>query len=236
MKSYTIPASDGNVDIDFRHAGADNPLVNAIEVINKSVPAPTADANDTVSRRTFTGTSAQAPQSVSTSGTAWSQARGAVMIDGKLYTGWADGTFRVRTFNGTTFGAANNVDLNGLTEFANELPNITGMFFERSTGRLYYTLAGRAQLYYRYFTPQSGIVGAVRYNGPGNTAGVDWRNTSGLVLVNGTLYVGSSVDGNLRKVAWSNGQPVGSLSSPVSGPATGDGNDYRTRALFLFAG
>ena len=77
-------------------------------------------------------------QTVANGGQTWSSARGAVMIDGTLYTGWADGTFKARTYNGTTFGAATNVNLNGLTDFANELPNITGMVYDKATGRLYY--------------------------------------------------------------------------------------------------
>ena len=30
--------------------------------------------------------------------------RGAFSIDNLVYTGWSDGTFRVRTFDGTSFG------------------------------------------------------------------------------------------------------------------------------------
>ncbi len=125
MKEFTI-TSDGNVDIDFAHAGADNPLINGIEIIDNDVAAPGVGANDTVIDRDFNGTHVASSQSAANGGQTWSNARGAFMIDGTLYTGWADGTFKARTYNGTTFGAATNVNLNGLTDFANELSNING--------------------------------------------------------------------------------------------------------------
>jgi hypothetical protein len=235
MRSYKV-VSDGNVDIDLTNV-VENPLLNGIEIINEGVPAPTAGGNDTVVRRSFSGTSAGSSSTVA-SNQAWSSSRGAVMIDNKLFTGWSDGTFKVRTFNGSTFGDASNVNLYGLTAFSNDVSNMTGMFFDRATGRLYYTLSGQSQLYYRYFTPESQIVGAQRFNVTGNTGGVDWSVTSGMFVAGGQLYIASSSDGNLRKIDWNSGAGTvsGSLSAPVSGPTTGDGNDYRARGTFLYAG
>jgi hypothetical protein len=232
MKQYTI-TSDGSVDIDFGH-GTENPLVNGIEIIDNDVAAPSPSADDTVIARDFSGSSVATSQTVANGGQDWSSARGAVMIDNTLFTGWSDGTLKARTFNGTAFGAAANVNLNGLTEFANEIPNITGMFFDKVTGRLYYTLSGQSQLYYRYFQPQSQIVGAVRFSGPANGNGIDWRNTSGLLLDGDTLYIGSSVTGSLSKVAWDGGVLSGTASN-VSGPST-DGYDWRARGAFVYAG
>jgi hypothetical protein len=152
------------------------------------------------------------------------------MIDNTLYTGWSDGTLKARTYNGTTFGPAANVNLYGLTDFAKEIPNITGMFYDKSAGRLYYSLSGQPQLYYRYFTPQSQIVGAVRFNGPANGNGIDFGITSGMFLTGGNLYVGSSVTGHLDEVQWSNGTISGSAAD-VSG-----GKDWRAKGMFLYAG
>jgi hypothetical protein len=232
MKSFNI-TSDGNVDIDFSHV-VENPLVNGIEIIDNDVPAPPPNANNTVIDRDFTGTTVTGSVAGPTGNQTWSNARGAVMIDNTVYTGWSDGTLKARTFNGTTWGAATNVNLFGLTSFANELPNITGMFYDRVTARLYYTLAGQAQLYYRYFEPESRVVGAVRFDGPGNGNGVDWRDTSGMFLAGGQLYIGSSVTGNLARVGWSNGALTG-VAANVSGP-TLDGFDWRARGTFLYAG
>ncbi len=156
------------------------------------------------------------------------------MIDNTLYTGWSDGTLQARTFNGTTFGPATNVNLYGLTNFANEIPNITGMFYDRFAGRLYYTLSGQSQLYYRYFTPQSQVVGAVRFNGPASGNGVDFATASGMFLAGGNLYVGSSTSGDLEKVPWSDGAITGAATH-VSGPSI-DGKDWRARATFLYTG
>ena len=136
--------------------------------------------------RDFTGTAVTGSQTVGNGGQDWSSARGAVMIDGTLYTGWSDGTFKARTYNGTTFGAASNVNLNGLTAFAGELPNVTGLAYDRATGRLYFTLAGQAQLFYRYFEPESRLVGAVRFSALGNGFGLDWRTPPGCCSPAGT--------------------------------------------------
>jgi hypothetical protein len=153
------------------------------------------------------------------------------MIDGTVYTGWSDKTLQSRTFDGTTFGPSTNVNLYGLTNFAAEIPNITGMFYDRAAGRLYYTLSGDSQLYYRYFTPQSAVVGAVRFNGPANGNGVDFSTASGMFLTGGDLYVGSSTTGNLAKLQWSDGNLSGTAAQ-VSGP-TIDGKDWRARGMFL---
>jgi hypothetical protein len=140
-----------------------------------------------------------------------------------------------RSVAGCTSGAAEVVNLNGLTAFASELPNITGMFFDRATGRLYFTMAGQSTLFYRYFTPESRIVGAQRFNGPTNTAGVDWRDVTGMFPANGRLYFGSSSTGELRSVEWSNNAPVAGTLSTHSGLGI-DGHDWRSRGTFLYSG
>jgi hypothetical protein len=231
MKSFDV-TSDGHVNIDFSHV-VENPLLNGIEIIDNDVPVPAAGASDTVVDRSFDGTTAS-DQTVPNGGQTWSNARGAVMIDNTVYTGWSDGTLQARTFNGTAFGPATNVDLHGLTNFANEIPNITGMFYDRLAGRLYYTLSGQSQLFYRYFTPQSQVVGAVRFNGPASGSGLDFGNASGMFLAGGNLYVGSSTSGNLAEAPWSSGSLTGPAAD-VSGPSI-DGKDWRAKATFLYTG
>lgn len=231
MKQFTI-TSDGNVDIDFAHV-TENPLVNGIEIIDNDVPAPGVGANDTVIDRSFDGTSVASSSVVGNGGQVWSQSRGATMIDGVLYTGWSDGTLKARTYNGTTFGAATTVSLNGLTEFAGELPNLTGMFYDKATARLYYTLSGQSKLFYRYFLPESRIVGAVRFEAGVNGNGIDWAKASGLFLDGANLFVGDSATGELRSVGWSGGALQGT-ATVVSGPGV-DGNDWRARGTFILA-
>ena len=132
------------------------------------------------------------------------------------------------------FRSATNVNLNGLTDFANEIPNITGMAYDKVHARLYYTLSGQSSLYYRYFEPEDRLVGAVRFTASGNTSGIDWSKADGLLLDGSTLYVGSSVTGNLAKVDWNDGALSGTATD-VSGPSI-DGFDWRARAAFIYAG
>jgi hypothetical protein len=190
--------------------------------------------DDVVTRRAFTGASVTTSATVGNGGQDWSSSRGAVMIDGTLYTGWSDGTLKARTYDGTTFGAATNVNLNGLTDFATELPMISGLTYDRVQGRLYYTLSGQSSLYYRYFEPESRLVGAVRFTATGNANGIDWSRANGLFLNGSTLYVGSSATGNLAAVGWAGGTLTGTAAT-VSGPAV-DGFDWRTRGSFIYAG
>lgn len=193
--------------------------------------------DDTVTRRLMTTSAVVASSVVADGGQDWSSSRGAFMVDGTLFTGWSDGTLRQRSYDGTTFGPSTTLNLNGASasahRFVAELPNVTGMFFDRTTARLYYTKSGQSQLFYRYFLPESGIVGAVGFTGPGNTAGIDWSKAGGMFLANGSLYVADRTTGELRSVGWNGSTPTGS-ATVISGPAA-DGQDWRARSLFLYA-
>ena len=197
------------------------------------LPGPVYRLGATTTVRNYDGTTAGSASAVPGAGSTFAAARGAVMADGVLYTGWSDGTLLRRTFNGSSFGPATAVDLRGLTEFATDLRNATGMFF--SNGRLYYTVANQASLYYRYFTPESGIVGASRFTASGNLTGVDWARVSGMFLSGARLYWGTSTDGNLHRVNLVNGTPVAGTAAVVSGPGV-DGQDWRSQGTFLYAG
>lgn len=227
MRAFDV-TSDGTVDVDFSHV-AENPLVSAIELVRTDV-TPVDTTTDDVYRTALTTSGATSTTQVGSGGIDWSSARGAFMVDGRLYTGWADGTFTWRSFNGTTFGTPRTVDLHDLTQFSGELAGVRGMWFDRATGRIYYTLRGQNQLFYRYFTPESSVVGAVRFTVPA-AAGIDWGRVTGGFLANGRLQYASS-DGVLRSVAWQDGA-VGT-SSVMSGPAV-DGRQWGSGALFLRA-
>lgn len=230
MKSFNI-TSDGNVDIDLSHV-VENPLINGIEIIRTDVPPPADNSTDDVFRRPLTETAATGSTQVANGGVDWSSARGAFMADGRLYTGWADGTFTWRPFNGTTFGSPRTIDLHGLTAFSSELGGIRAMWYDKANGRMYFTIRGQNQLYYRYFTPDSLTVGAVRLTAPTDGSGIDWGTVTGGFLANGKLYY-SATDGALRSAPWQGGAVSGPAST-VSGPGV-DSLEWGSGSLFLYA-
>ncbi|MGC4805550.1 malectin domain-containing carbohydrate-binding protein [Micromonospora sp. DT233] len=244
MRSFTV-VSDGTVDIDFGHV-TENPLVDAIEIV-KTGPPP-AGTGDEVQARSYDGAgTVGAPTPVtSPDGTAWSTAKGALWVGGTLFYGM-NGALHRRTFDGTTFGVPSPVDpyhhpywdtvetdsgpegqtYAGVTSnFYAEIGNVTGMAY--TAGRLYYTLAGASGLYWRWFTPDSGAVGADKFTVAGVTGFAD---TGALLLAGGTLYRVSRSTGALASTAWAGGVPAGAFTT-VSGPAV-DGVDWRARAVFV---
>ncbi|HEU4426114.1 MAG TPA: malectin domain-containing carbohydrate-binding protein [Pilimelia sp.] len=245
MRAFTV-VSDGNIDIDFGHV-VQNPLVDAIELIVPG-PPPSPGSEDAVQRRSYDGGAVVgAPTPVANpDGTAWSAARGAFWVGGTLFYGM-NGALHRRSFDGTTFGPPSLVDpyhdplwdtvetdsgpigqtYAGVTVgFYPEIRNVTGMTY--TAGRLYYTLLGQSGLFWRWFTPDSGVVGASRFTVAGATGFAD---AAGLFVSGNTLYVVSRNTGNLSTVAWVNGRPSGSPTI-VSGPAL-DGVDWRANAVFI---
>ena len=109
---------------------------------------------------------------------------------------------------------------------------MTGLFYEK--GRMYFTLAGSSDLFMRYFTVESGIVGAQRFTVTGPISGVNWADVRGTYLSGGHLYW-VDTDGDLHRVNWTNGSPLPGTDIVVSGPGL-DGNDWRARALFTYPG
>ncbi len=140
MKSFPV-VSDGTVDVSFAHT-VENPLLNGIEIVRTDGPTPPSP--DLVQDVGFSGTQVLDYQTLPDTGISWHLARGATMINGKVYYGYTDGQLYSRAFDGTTFGPATPVDgmdqLVPLASFHNDVPNITAMFFD--SGRLYYTLSG----------------------------------------------------------------------------------------------
>lgn len=244
MRSFDI-TSDGSVNIDFSHE-VENPLIDAIEIV-RTDQAPPAPGGDTLSSVDLSASGAASSADLqSDGGVAWSHVRGSFLAGGKLYYGLDDGSFYSRTTNGTTFGQQTKIDpyndpnwagistgsgntYDGkLNNFYSQITSVTGMAY--GSGRLYYTLAGQSELYWRWFNTDSGIVGADQFTA---TGGRNWNGTMGMFVAADKLYFVTKSDGNLNSIALSAGVPTGS-SSVVDGPASG-GNDWRARALFLGA-
>ena len=229
MKSWDI-TSDGAVDILFSHV-VENPLVNGIEIIDRDATPPSA--GDGVVSRKYNGSTVGAATAVPGGGVDWSQVRGSFMAGSTLYTAWADGHLYKRSFDGSSFGAPTDINLNGLTNFASEMRNMTGLFYDN--GRIYYTMTGSSRLHMRYFTVESDTVGAgLRDLQPFTVADslpdVAWGNVRGLVLIGDRLYWAERSTGNLHRVSWENGKPVAGTDTVVSGPGI-DGVRWAQRSL-----
>jgi hypothetical protein len=183
--------------------------------------------DNAMTRRPFDGTTPGAPVAVTT-GVDWSTVRGAFLVSGRLYTGHADGTMTVRDFDGTTAGFTTPLALNGLTSTQFPISRITGMFFWN--GRLYYTLSGDPRLFYRWFTPESGVLGADTFVASGAGDGRNWAGVNGMTMASGRLIYASTT-GTLSAVDFTAGVPTGTPTT-LSGPAL-DGQSWQSRALFV---
>ena len=179
MKSLNI-VSDGTVNIDFSHVD-ENPLINGIEIIDTDVAPPPSDDIDFLARRTFDGSALGSTSNLNTPTTDWSTTRGIFALQGTLYSGSTDGKFYARTFDGSGVGPAQQIDLHGLTDFP--VQSLTGMFYSKA--EIYYTVKGDPNMYHRYFTTESQIVGSFRFT---VASPVDWSSVRGMTLANGKLY------------------------------------------------
>jgi hypothetical protein len=188
--------------------------------------APVGSAS--LTRRSFDGSALGTPSTVSTPGVDWSTVRGIFALNGTLYTGSSGGTFSARTFDGSSVGPAQQINLNGLTDFP--VQSLTGMFF--SGGEIYYTVSGDSRMFHRYFTPESGIVGSFRFTVPTLTPAVNWSTVRGMTLANGKIYF-ARTDGNLYSINFANGSPVGGTEQLVSLGLPG--NSWASNGMFVFS-
>ena len=146
----------------------------------------------------------------------WSQVRGAFLVNGTLYYGRTDGALYAATFDKTTgaLGTPRAVNLYNDPDNGQPIPfaiaNLTGMFYSPANHRLYFTVAGDSHLYYRYFTPQSEVVGALTFQA--NAGSVNFSQVAGMTLAGGRILYGSSADGALRSVAFDGTQVTGAAS------------------------
>ena len=161
----------------------------------------------------------------------WSTVRGAFVVNGTLYYGLASGGLYARTFDRTTgaVGPQTTVNLYDDPDTGTRIPfaitSATGMFYDTATHRIYYTLSGKSSLYYRYFTPESQVVGAQEFTAP--ASGVSFANVAGMTLAGGRILYGSSLDGALRSVPFTGGRVTGSPTTLST-----DGT-WRYRAIFV---
>ncbi len=233
MREFTV-TSDGNVDIDLAHV-VENPMISGLEIVRTDIPGAAPGA---ITKRPMTTSSVGAAQTVPSGAIDWSSVRGSFMLNGWLYLANSDGSFVRRSFNGTSYGAAQSVDASeqvvAFTDWRSDVAAMTGVFYD--SGRLYVTRTGSNQLFDRYFTAESGVVGAKRLVASGNVAGIDFAQVRGMFGTGSRLYW-ATPDGNLRSINWAqgaqSGAPVAGTAAVVSGPGT-DGVSWSGRAYFLF--
>lgn len=209
MRSFSITTDADGIDIDFAH-GVENPLINGIEIIDPSLVGGGTGASDQVD---WTQLSADGSAGVSVTkagNDTFHSARGAFVVNSSvsptstLYTPWADGTLRARTYNSSTqtLGTPRTVDLYNGT-FGNDAPNVTGIIYDPMTSRIYYTLASSNRLFWRWFLPESEVVGAVRFDvDPGALPTSEVR---GMFLSGGSLYYAVRGSGDLFRVGFDAG-------------------------------
>jgi hypothetical protein len=97
-------------------------------------------------------------------------------------------------------------------------------------GRLYYTLSADPRLYYRWFTPHSGTIGADTFVASGAGDGRNWSTVTGMTMASGRLTYATTT-GTLSTVDFSGGLPAGPATA-LSGP-TVDGRSWQSRGLFV---
>ena len=237
----------------FPLAGGSTPASTATGKLpaNLYVPGPTGTSGastDSLIYRAYTSSAAiGAATTVAGTGVSWSKTRGAFMVGSTIYFGAADGTLQKSSFDGTTVGARVAVDPyrdpkwsgvdtgSGQTyrgvrpSYFAEIPSLTSAFYLK--GKLYYTRAGKKDLYWRYFTPDSGIVGAAENLA---TAGhVNFANITGAFAHGQALYYVTG-HGNLHQTSIHK-DVVGRADTLLSGPKHG-GINWAGRGLFAFRG
>lgn len=214
--------------------------------------AATATAGVTDVRSRYVNGAAIGPdQVVPGGGEVWSKARGGFMVGNELFYGFPNwrGQYYLtrRTFDGTAYGPRLTIDPYNdplwsnvstgagqtyrgvLPTFYSHLGGVTGMFYK--DGRLYYGRAGQTQLFYRYFSVDSGIVGATEFA----VGGAGFNSVAGMFLSGDTIYAGRAKNGEFLKISFVDGRPVGAWTLVAPGPAAG-GRDWRTLVMFLGPG
>lgn len=156
----------------------------------------------------------------------WSDVTGAADVGGELYTAHADGTLTMQSFGaggaGPAVGPTIGLDPyddpvwsdlptgSGQTyqgvpaSFAKQMPSLTSMF--AADGRLYYTLSGSPHMFWRWFEPDDGAVGADQFR---TTDSDNWQHIAGAFVSGSTLYAADATNGHLTAGAFTNGEPSG---------------------------
>ncbi|MEQ6902323.1 hypothetical protein [Nocardioides sp. YIM 152588] len=205
----------------------------------------------TITARTFTGTTATAPAALpGANNPSAASFRGAFMIGDKLVHGSTDNRLHYRTFTGTTFGADvpidpyndptwSDVSVGGATTsyrgmaptFYASMSQLAAMTY--ADGRIYYTKTLDRNVYWRWFSPDSLVVGAQEHTLTG-AATPALRYPVNLFYAGGRLYAGMSTtdeQGELWRLPLT-GTKVGGSWSRVTGSGI-SGTRWSTGQIFV---
>ena len=129
----------------------------------------------------------------------------------------------VQTGSGQTYASVES-------GYYGELPNVTGAFY--SNGRLYYTLFGQTRPALPVLQPgqRHRRLAGVHRTG---VNGANFSNIAGMTVSGNSLYYADRSTGNLHMVGFNGGIPDASSDTVISGPVK-DGNDWRSRGMFLY--
>lgn len=192
----------------FPEEGGTAPVVQADPLLPRSLYRL---SGNTVTARQFTGTTATVPSTVATTGGVnWNSVRGAFMIGTKLVYGATDNKLHYRTFDGTAFGPDNVIDpyndptwsdvvsSGGTATYRGRVPTlypqisgVTGMAY--ANHRLYYTRSGNSKVFWRWFSPDSLIVGAAEFSVPSSGFPL-LRDARNLFYADGKLWAGMTTN------------------------------------------
>lgn len=232
----------------FPLAGGRAPVVPTAPRLPANIYLGGVGATSTrLSYRHYDGRTFSNATAVNTTQPDWSHMRGAFVLNHTLYYCDTSGNFFRRSFSGTTFGAVTTLNpyedpawsnvqtgsgqtyLGVKSAFFSEAPNLTGLAYQN--GRIYYTLAGQADLRYRYFSPNSGVVGEQEFTVA--ASGANFGASKGILIAGSSIYWVTPA-GALHRMSFTGGVPVASTDTSISGPgAAGDGKDWRAYNLFL---
>ena len=222
--------SDGQVTVSFDHV-IENPAVNGIEIVDLDAEAPAPGTENQVTETYYNGSLAASKGPAEITGdVAWDGVRGGFVANDRMYLATSNGEFHSRSFNGAALGSATVHDLYGLSNFAGEMQQMSGLVFKND--RIYFTLSGQNSLFMRYFDLDSGIVGAERFTVATGDSGITWSNVHGMFLAEDQLYLANS-EGQLLAAPWTQTVTDGTANGPtqvVSGPEV-DGVSWTSRAL-----
>lgn len=195
-----------------------------------------------IAKRSVTvGEKVSAASSTNFGSLTWMGFKAGFMLNGQLYSTWSNGQFTRQSFDGTTMGSTVQVNtadkLTNLSEWDADASRITGMFYDN--GRVYFARSDQNSLLYRYFTPESDVVGARRLQSNADFGATNLRTIKGMFLADGKLYIAEST-GNLVRWDWvsgtQSGAPVPGSRVVVSGPGVDGINWSNNRPVALFQG